>query len=78
MRFTIWGSYWDPFRKRDRINLYCTLSPEPNIGALINRVGFWGPLDYNYNKEPQKIIIGNYLNSYISAVAAPGLWLLGL
>ena len=26
----------------------------PNIGALIIRTGFWGPLYYNYNKEPPK------------------------
>ena len=25
-----------------------------NIGALIIRIGFWGPLYYKYNKEPQK------------------------
>ena len=23
-----------------------------NIGAFIIRVGLWGPLYYNYNKEP--------------------------
>ena len=22
------------------------------VGALISRIGFWGPLYYNYNKEP--------------------------
>ena len=28
-----------------------------NIGALIIRVGFWGPLYYSYNnKEPPKIV----------------------
>ena len=26
-----------------------------NIGALIIRIEFWGPLYYNYNKEPPKI-----------------------
>ena len=25
-----------------------------NIGALKNRIGFWGPLYDNYNKEPPK------------------------
>ena len=25
-----------------------------NIGALIIRIGFWGPLYYNCNKEPPK------------------------
>ena len=25
-----------------------------NIGALIIRIGLWGPLYYNYNKEPPK------------------------
>ena len=26
----------------------------PNIGALIIRISFWGPLYYKYNKEPTK------------------------
>ena len=26
------------------------------IGALIIRLGFWGPLHYNYNKEPPKLV----------------------
>ena len=26
----------------------------PYIGALIVRIGFWGPLCYNYNQEPPK------------------------
>ena len=25
-----------------------------NIGALIIRIGFWGPLYYKYNKDPPK------------------------
>ena len=25
-----------------------------NVGASIIRIGFWGPLYYNYNKEPPK------------------------
>ena len=25
-----------------------------NIGALIIRIGFWGPLHYSYDKEPPK------------------------
>ena len=28
-----------------------------NIGALIIRIGFWGPLYYNSNKEPPKIVL---------------------
>ena len=28
------------------------------------RIGFWGPLSYKYNKEPQNSI-GNYLGPYI-------------
>ena len=27
-----------------------------NIGALIIRIGFWGPLYYIYNKEPPKTL----------------------
>ena len=30
-----------------------------NIGALIIRVGFGGPLYYNYNKDPPKHSIGS-------------------
>ena len=29
----------------------------PNIGAAIIRIKFWGPLYYNYNKEPSKIVL---------------------
>ena len=25
-----------------------------NIGALLIKIGFWGPLNYNDNKEPPK------------------------
>ena len=28
--------------------------PNPNAGTLIIRIGFWGPLYYNYNKETPK------------------------
>ena len=27
-------------------------APEPKKGAIMIRIGFWGPLSYNYNKEP--------------------------
>ena len=27
---------------------------DPTIGALIIRIRFWGPLYYDYNKEPPK------------------------
>ena len=43
------------------------LSPPPslnsdfNIVALIIRIGFWGPLYYNYNKEPTQNSIGKLL-----------------
>ena len=39
---------------------YCPgyFSPtHPTIEALIIRIGFWGPLYYNYNKEPQNPIL---------------------
>ena len=29
---------------------------EPTIGALQIRIGFWGPLYYNYNKDPPKVV----------------------
>ena len=35
-----------------------------SIGALIIRIGFWDPLYYTYNKEPQTSI-GNHLGPYI-------------
>ena len=36
------------------------------MGALIIRIGFRGPLYYNYNAEPppKKNSIGNYLGPY--------------
>ena len=36
--------------------LLCMYKSEdlPNVGALIIRRGFWGPLYDNYNKEPPK------------------------
>ena len=39
--------------------------PWPNVGALIIRIGFWGPICYNYNQEPQNNI-GNCLGPYTS------------
>ena len=36
-------------------------SLHPNIGALIIRIGCWGPLCYSYTKEPPQNSIGNYL-----------------
>ena len=55
------------------LTLHQTLSPKPetpnlqttNIGVLMVRIGFWGPLYYNYNKEPPKNSIANYQGSYI-------------
>ena len=51
------------------------MPPKPKratIGALIIRIGFWGPLYYDYNKEPppqkKKILIyylGPYIKSYV-------------
>ena len=32
----------------------CEASVMSNIGALRIRIGSWGPLYYNYNKEPSK------------------------
>ena len=37
-----------------------------NIGALIIRIGFWGPLSYSFNKKTQNSI-GNYLGPYSRA-----------
>ena len=28
-----------------------------DIGALIIRIGFWGPFYYNYNQEPPTIVL---------------------
>ena len=28
-----------------------------SIGAVIIRIGFWGPFYYNYNKEAPKIVL---------------------
>ena len=35
---------------------------------MIIRIGFWGIVYYNYNKEPPKIDIGNYQGPYIIAI----------
>ena len=35
------------------------------VGASIIRVGFWGPIYYNYNREPQDSI-GNYYGVLLS------------
>ena len=32
-----------------------------SIGALLIRIGFWGPLYYNYTREPPQNSIGNRL-----------------
>ena len=47
-------------------------APEPyNIGASIIRIGFGGPLYYNYNnKEPQSSL-GIYLGPYIRTQTNP-------
>ena len=37
-----------------------------NIGALIVRIGFWGPLYYNHKKTS----IGDYLGPYIGETMA--------
>ena len=39
---------------------------ESNIGALVIKIGFGGPLCYKYNKEPQTSI-GTYKSPYIRA-----------
>ena len=43
-----------------------------NIGALAIRIGFWGPLYFNYNKDPPQkkiveVINGNYQSRYSTA-----------
>ena len=40
----------------------------PNIGAFIIRIGFWGPLYYIIIRSPQKSV-GNYLDLYTKSVA---------
>ena len=34
--------------------------------------GFGGPLYYNYNKEPPKLVIGNYSGPYIRLLGFMG------
>ena len=43
-----------------------------NIGALRIGITFWGPLCYNYNKEPPKCR-GNYYGPYITPVLTAAL-----
>ena len=50
-----------------RVKRFWTNAPPPNeinTGALIIRIGFWGPLYDNYNKEPPQNSIGIYLGPY--------------
>ena len=43
------------FRQKSRRALQLSVRPRGcNIGALIVRIGFWGPLYYSYNKELTK------------------------
>ena len=35
-----------------------------NVGALINRIGFWGPWYYNNNNREPQNSRGNYLGPY--------------
>ena len=45
--------------------------PRVNVGALIIRIGFLGPLNYNDNKEPplKQNGLGTYLGPYITAAS---------
>ena len=61
------GQWWAEFRvwgsgctvQSTQSNYDPVFQERFTIGALIIRIGFWGPLYYNYNKEPQNSI-GNY------------------
>ena len=49
----------DGSMKNERLagSIPATLTKQrPNIGALIIRIRFWGPLYYNFNQEPPKIV----------------------
>ena len=37
-----------------RLGVGISDEPDPNIGALIFRIGFWSPLYYTFNKDPPK------------------------
>ena len=43
-----------------------------NVGALIFRTGFGGPLCYNYDMELPQNSMGNYLGPYILLGLATG------
>ena len=45
-----------------------------NLGALINKIGFPGPLCENYTKEPPQNSIGNYLGPYSRLCASRFNW----
>ena len=59
-----------PCRKQlQRIQPHWTIQPNKpeavvtvrqiNVGAIVIRIGFWGVLCYNYNKEPPKLYYSN-------------------
>ena len=47
---------------------FCRLRPNFNIGALMIRIGFWGPLYYKIIWNPQNSI-GTYLGPYSTGAA---------
>ena len=38
-------------------DLRLDISARPNIGSLIIRIGFWGPLYHKHSKEPCQIVL---------------------
>ena len=44
----------DDCLQQERLGATASTSSMSNIGALIIRIGLWGPLCCNYNNEPTK------------------------
>ena len=44
----------NPGTEQTGLKVSCTKPLNPDVGALIIGIGFWGPFCYNYNKEPRK------------------------
>ena len=47
---------------------HCRYGLDGRIGALIVRIGVWGPLCYNYTKEPPQNSIGKSKGPYIMSL----------
>ena len=51
-----------------RVGMNILSSIVDTVGALIIRIGSWGPFDYYYNKEPPKLVLVIISGPYITCL----------